>query len=184
VVAMKYWFRRLLVLFILLAVVVGGVWGVLQLRGVSEELVFVAGFHNAITGEEVEAVFDVAAEDTVILVVNFWASWCPHCNAEAPALQKAHRYYQASYGTEVVLVGLNVGESDRKVKDFAKKHGLTFPLIGGFPAEQYTSGVPMTVVFRRTEDDWVQVGQRDGEVEFEMLADTVDVVYAENFAAE
>jgi thiol-disulfide isomerase/thioredoxin len=181
---MKYWFRRVLVLVVLLAVVVGGVWGVLTLRGASEELVFVAGLHDAVTGGEVGTVFDVAADDTVIMVVNFWASWCPHCNAEAPDLQKAHRYYQASYGTEVMLVGLNVGESDRKVKDFANKYGITFPLIGGIPTEQYTSAIPMTVVFTKTEDEWVQVGKRDGEVEYGVLADTVDAVYAENFATE
>ncbi|MEX0756872.1 MAG: TlpA disulfide reductase family protein [Acidimicrobiia bacterium] len=42
------------------------------------------------------------------VVVNFWASWCPACVAEMPDFEQVH----ASFGDEVVFLGLNMQETD------------------------------------------------------------------------
>ncbi len=36
-----------------------------------------------------------------ILVLNFWATWCPPCRGEIPALNKIHKKYAAN-GVEIV----------------------------------------------------------------------------------
>jgi hypothetical protein len=83
-----------------------------------------------------------------------------------------------------MLVGLNIGESDNKVKDFAKKHHLTYPQLAGATSQRYSSGLPTTVVFTKDGDEWADAGQHDGAATHGMLTDTIDLMYAELAAAE
>ena len=47
-----------------------------------------------------------------VVVLNFWATWCPPCRYEMPAMERAHKKVQ---GEKIVLLAINVGESeDRK----------------------------------------------------------------------
>lgn len=52
--------------------------------------------------------------------VNFWATWCPPCNAELPAI--AELYQNAKGQANFILVSY---EKPEVVKAFAKKHGYT-----------------------------------------------------------
>jgi cytochrome c biogenesis protein CcmG/thiol:disulfide interchange protein DsbE len=58
------------------------------------------------------------------VVVNFWATWCPPCRAEIPALEAAHR----DLGGEVVVLGVDVGEGAGVVGDFVDEVGVTYPV--------------------------------------------------------
>jgi len=59
------------------------------------------------------------------LVVNFWATWCPPCVEEMPALQEVRDAYRGR-GVEVIGVGIdNAG----KIAEFRQKHGITLPLL-------------------------------------------------------
>ncbi|NIV39462.1 MAG: redoxin domain-containing protein, partial [Anaerolineae bacterium] len=42
-----------------------------------------------------------------VVLVNFWATWCPPCRAEIPDLEAA---YQARQGDGFVVLGINVEE--------------------------------------------------------------------------
>lgn len=44
-----------------------------------------------------------------IVVINLWATWCPPCRAEMPALENAYKQYKDS---GVVVLGLNVTNQD------------------------------------------------------------------------
>jgi cytochrome c biogenesis protein CcmG/thiol:disulfide interchange protein DsbE len=80
------------------------------------------------------------------VVINFWASWCPPCRQELPALQSA---YQRFHDQGVILLGVNVRESAEAVQNFAPQFGLTFPLLldqDGAVSERYqVRGTPTTV---------------------------------------
>jgi peroxiredoxin len=60
-----------------------------------------------------------------ILVLNFWATWCPPCVEEMPVLQAARDAYQ-SKGVEIVGIAIDNAE---KVRSFRDKMSLTLPLL-------------------------------------------------------
>jgi cytochrome c biogenesis protein CcmG, thiol:disulfide interchange protein DsbE len=60
------------------------------------------------------------------VMVNFWATFCPPCMAELPAIQAAYSDHQAQ---GLVVVGVNQKESAQVVRDFAGPLGITFPLL-------------------------------------------------------
>jgi cytochrome c biogenesis protein CcmG/thiol:disulfide interchange protein DsbE len=60
------------------------------------------------------------------VVVNFWASWCAPCIEEAPDLQAAHVRYADD---DVVVLGVNVQDSEKDALAFAEKYGTTYPIV-------------------------------------------------------
>lgn len=59
------------------------------------------------------------------VVLNFWATWCPPCRREMPLLESAWNEYRSK---NVVIVGIDVGESPDKVRPFVDSMGLTYPI--------------------------------------------------------
>jgi thiol-disulfide isomerase/thioredoxin len=64
-----------------------------------------------------------------IVLVNFWATWCPPCRMEIPDLIAVHQRYQGQ-GVEIVGVALD-REGPDVVRAFAAEHGITYPVIMG-----------------------------------------------------
>lgn len=64
-------------------------------------------------------------EGTAVLV-NFWATWCPPCRAEMPLIQA----FADRHEDDLVVLAVNVGESETVVRQFIDEHGfkLTFLL--------------------------------------------------------
>ncbi len=63
-----------------------------------------------------------------IVIINLWATWCPPCRAEMPALENVYEQYKDS---EVIILGLNVTnqDSEKDIPTFVKEFGLTFPIL-------------------------------------------------------
>jgi cytochrome c biogenesis protein CcmG, thiol:disulfide interchange protein DsbE len=62
-----------------------------------------------------------------VVLLNFWATWCPPCKAEMPDLNALHRKYGAE--RDFVVLGVNDMESAADVAAFAQQEGITFPLL-------------------------------------------------------
>lgn len=62
-----------------------------------------------------------------ILVVNYWATWCPPCRAEMPAFSRLHDKYKAS---GVQFVGIAIDDVD-KVREFRSSQKISYPLLIG-----------------------------------------------------
>ncbi len=82
-----------------------------------------------------------------ILIVNFWATWCPPCRKEMPSMQRA---WEKIKDKGVVLIGIHVGGNTDKIWDFTSQHNLTFPILidkrGAVSKKWKTIGLPTTYV--------------------------------------
>nr|MBN1229810.1 redoxin domain-containing protein [Anaerolineae bacterium] len=61
-----------------------------------------------------------------IVALNFWASWCAPCRIEMPVLEAAHWRYASS---ELVILAVNVGESEDIVRGFVEELSLSFTIV-------------------------------------------------------
>src|SRR3972149_5609247 len=62
-----------------------------------------------------------------VVMVNLWASWCPPCRAEMPAIEKVYRANKER-GLEVLAVNSTVQDNEADAADFVQNFGLTFPI--------------------------------------------------------
>ncbi len=58
------------------------------------------------------------------VLINFWATWCPPCRSELPALQAAFQKYQ----DKVAFIAVDLKEDPATVSAMVKELGLTFPI--------------------------------------------------------
>jgi thiol-disulfide isomerase/thioredoxin len=62
-----------------------------------------------------------------VLVLNFWATWCPPCRQEMPAFSKV----QDSLGVNgVQIIGIGI-DSPSAIKEFALQYPVSYPLLMG-----------------------------------------------------
>jgi peroxiredoxin len=61
------------------------------------------------------------------VVLNFWATWCPPCVEEMPALQKLSVDLA---GQETVFIGIS-NETEDKLQGFVKSNNITFNIVSG-----------------------------------------------------
>ncbi len=61
-----------------------------------------------------------------VVMLNFWATWCGPCESEMPTMEAIYKKYKDS---GFVILAVDVGDSEVKVKRYIKEHNLTFPVL-------------------------------------------------------
>ena len=59
-----------------------------------------------------------------VVIVNFWATWCPPCVDETPALNRLQKYVESRGG---MVLGMSVDEDGAAYEKFLKDQGVVFP---------------------------------------------------------
>ncbi|MBI3028649.1 MAG: TlpA family protein disulfide reductase [Candidatus Rokubacteria bacterium] len=59
-----------------------------------------------------------------VVFLNFWASWCPPCRAEARTLEAAWQKYK---DREVVFLGIDIQDTEEDARTFLREFGITYP---------------------------------------------------------
>ena len=84
-----------------------------------------------------------------VVVLNFWATWCPPCRKEIPMFVKLQREL-GDRGLQFVGVALERSAGPKKVQAFAEKMDMNYPIgMGdGSIAQKYggVRGLPMTFI--------------------------------------
>ena len=62
-----------------------------------------------------------------VLVVNFWASWCPPCVEEMPSLDKLQKEFLQQ---NVLFVGIGI-DSSSNIREFLSKTPVSYPIVIG-----------------------------------------------------
>jgi peroxiredoxin len=85
-----------------------------------------------------------------VVLLNFEATWCPSCRAQAPKLEQLH---QRLKGQDFVLLSVHLQERPSTVKAFRQEHGMNFPAVidaDGTVSERYgVQFIPTTYLIDR-----------------------------------
>ena len=136
------------VFFAVLAVLAGWFWQTKTVPNTANPAVaaLVAGPWKDANGDVVTLVND----HKTVLVVNFWATWCPPCIKEMPELSALATEFQ---NKKVRFVGIGI-DSAAKIREFSAKTPISYSLVAsGFDGAEVAKnlgnikgGLPFTVV--------------------------------------
>jgi peroxiredoxin len=60
-----------------------------------------------------------------VLILNFWATWCPPCIEETPSLNTLSKLYRDK---GVVVLGISIDKNEQKYKKFLDRFDIQFPM--------------------------------------------------------
>jgi peroxiredoxin len=86
-----------------------------------------------------------------IILLNFWATWCPPCKVEIPDLIEL----QEQYKDDIVVLGFSVDDTADQLKPFAEEYRMNYPVLVGLGHENIQEaygpmwGIPVTVIIGR-----------------------------------
>ncbi len=62
------------------------------------------------------------------VLVNMWATWCPPCRAEMPAIESVYMEYK-DQGLVVLAINQTIQDNPLDIAPFTSEYGLTFPIL-------------------------------------------------------
>jgi thiol-disulfide isomerase/thioredoxin len=109
-----------------------------------------------------------------VVIIEYWASWCPFCQKQLPYFEKL---YRAKAGDGLVIIGLNIEKDEAKARGFVDTRKLSFPVVMTTPAIDQAlrrpKGLPVTYVIGR---DGLLKRIETGEMFEEDVAELGDLV--------
>lgn len=158
----KHYFNILLLSFLLLMLFVPSAKA-FMLRGLMEIGLFKPGTSTASSAQNGNAaadlsgirfkdisgnVVDLGTLKGKVVFLNFWATWCPPCQAEMPSIQKLYAQFKDDPDFVFLLV-----DADSKLPEaqrFMQKKNYTLPVYevaSNIPEQLFKGSLPTTIVF-------------------------------------
>jgi peroxiredoxin len=63
-----------------------------------------------------------------VVLLDFWATWCPPCRKEIPGFIELYNSYRSR---GFVVIGVSMDESTSDIKQFAKRFKMNYPILVG-----------------------------------------------------
>jgi thiol-disulfide isomerase/thioredoxin len=82
-----------------------------------------------------------------VVFINFWATWCPPCPAEMPALNELYEQFKGD--NRIVFLFMNEDENVDKANTFLSSNHYSFPVVtraGNVSEEMFAGTLPTTIV--------------------------------------
>lgn len=99
-----------------------------------------------------------------LLVINFWASWCPPCVAEMPSIQRMAEHFKND--TNVVILLINLDEDRHKALEFIRRKDIHLPVYfirSPLPPAMQFEKIPSTFIL---DPSFRLVFRREGAMKF------------------
>jgi len=132
---------------------------------------------RTVTAKQIRALVDDSKGKVV--VINFWATWCPPCVREFPALIKVYEQYHDK-GVNMFAVSMNSPEEKADIEQFLQTHKPPFPIylkdtqdatFNEAVLKDWFGEMPMTLVFNTAGK---RVLAHSAEITFEELSSTLE----------
>jgi len=83
-----------------------------------------------------------------VVLVNYWATWCPPCRTETPGLVRLANEYR---GRGVEVVGITLDENFTAVREFVAEYHIPYPILLPSDASNLTmiESIPVTLLYDR-----------------------------------
>ncbi len=102
-----------------------------------------------------------------VVVLRFWATWCPFCKDEMKIIQTV---WSQSHDRGLEVLAVNAGQEKGDIADFVAKLGIAYPVLldpGSKVTRQYgVTGLPMTLFIGR-----------DGRIKGRILGETDEATF-------
>ncbi|GER78853.1 MAG: TlpA family protein disulfide reductase [Chloroflexi bacterium] len=114
-----------------------------------------------------------------VVIINFWASWCPPCREEAAYLEETWRKYE---GKGVIFIGVDWVDTEKEAFAYIDEFDITYingPDIGTRIAQAYNiQGVPETFFVAKNGE---LRGVHIGPMKYPQLDEKIDELLAEQY---
>ncbi len=135
---------------------------------VSEEHRPIANLSVTTTDSRVITLSDLRGK---VVIVSFWATWCPYCRHEMPAIQS---FYRDWHNKGVEILALSIEDDPALVAEFMRQEGYNFPAAIADATTQHAFGkidkVPVSFIL---DKKGVIRHKIDGQVYYGRLEDLI-----------
>jgi thiol-disulfide isomerase/thioredoxin len=103
------------------------------------------------SGEEVTGGGGSEAGEARATMLVFFATWCPHCNKEAPIISALESEYK---DLRVIMVGIDGRDDSQKVREFVEEYDIESPAVyqPSLGKTYHASGYPTTYVLNESDE--------------------------------
>jgi thiol-disulfide isomerase/thioredoxin len=118
----------------------------------------------------------IAGSKGKVVVVNFWATWCPGCLQELGELVRLRKAYDKD---ELLILGASVDQSRSKLQRFLAKRTLNYPVYQATAGASQLYGVRSIPLILMYNPQGELVVKHEGFAPFESLDATVEELAAD-----